>query len=344
MSVAQSSWPDPAASRTVTDTQYEQLVAAQYVDGLIGTPTDTSLVYADGSGRQVSIRANRLAQLRGHGWSSGTTDTVLPIGANSSGSTRIDLVVLGLSRSTWAVTAYVKAGTAGSGVPPALQTDTGTTGIYEMPLAEVTVGTGVSTITADKVKTRHWYARPDGAASAGVDTRPPAPLPGARLWEVDTAYVWSGTLWERVSNPLGASQSSQTTDLLGSADIVGDSAWHDFSSLKWAPLPFTVPQSGRVTITISGWIENRDTSTATIWLGYRASGGGGLVPGTLTATMNPRSLSTRGARLVSSKARLFTGLVPGQTATVIPAYFASSANTDGSVTLIRDGQIIVEPA
>lgn len=339
--MAQSSWPDPAASRAVNDTQYEELVAPQYVDGQVGSPTDTPLVYADGSGRQVAILANRTAQLRGHGWSSGATDTVLSIAANSSGSTRTDLVVLGLSRTTWAVTAYVKTGTPGSGAP-ALQTDTGTTGIYEMPLAEVTVGTGVSTITADKVKPRAWWTLPDGAASAGTDTRPPSPTPGMRLWEAGVAYVWNGTTWERVSSPLAPVQSSQVSDLDGTA-ITGDSTWRDFSSGVWASASIVIPQTGRLKVTVSGWIENRLTTTSTIWLGYRAAGGG-MFPGTLADTMNARSISTRSSRVVAGRTRLFTGLTPGATTTITPAYYSSAVSSDSTVSTIKYGNLILEPA
>src|SRR4051812_44253750 len=107
------------------------MVAPQYVDGLVGDPTDTALISADGSGLHVFVAASRYALVRGHGWTSGSPVITLAIGSNTSGSTRIDLVVLGLDRSTWAVTCYVKAGTAGSGAAPSLQTDTGDTGIFE---------------------------------------------------------------------------------------------------------------------------------------------------------------------------------------------------------------------
>lgn len=340
--MAQSSVPSPDNSRAVTDVQYEQLTAAPYGDGLIGSPADTALVYADGSGRQVSLRAGRLALLRGHQWTVGATDVVLAIGANGAGSTRTDLIVLGLNRSTWNVAAYVKAGTPGSGAP-ALQLDTGSTGIYEIPLAEVTVGVGVPTITADKVKTRGWYLRPDGVASAGADTRPPNPWPGMHLWEGTTAYIWNGTSWESISNPPAPAQSFQETDMLGSGDINGDGAWHDVPDDSWDSVSITVPPSGRIEVTVSAWAENRFNTTSTIWVGYRAAGGG-MVPGTIAAAMTLRAISARSTRVVASKTCLFTGLVPGQTTTLIPAYQSGPASADGSVTTIRSGNLIVRPA
>lgn len=340
--MAQSSWPSPDASRAVSDLQYEQLAAPQYTDGLVGSPTDTAAVFADSSGRQVTVRAGRLAQLRGHGWASGATDTVLAIAANTSGSSRTDLVVLGLSRTTWNVTAYVKAGTPGAGAP-ALQLDTGTTGIYEMPLAEVTVPNAAAVIGPSQVKMRAWYSRPDGAASAGIDTRPPNPTPGMKLWENATAYVWNGSAWELFSNPPAPVLTVQATDLLGSGGITDDGAWHDFPTLTWPPAVITVPLSGRLTVTVSGWAENRHDSAATIWISYRTTGGNWLF-GVAGDEVNKRGISARNGRVVASKTRLATGLIPGSTVTVTPVYFSTTASPDGSVTLIRDGYLIVEPA
>lgn len=343
--MTQSSWPSPASSRTVTDLQYERLVANQYMDGLIGSPTDAPLVSATGSGLQVFVAASRYAQVRGHGWTSGASTLTLTIGANTSGSTRTDLVVLGLSRSTWDVTVYVKAGTPGSGAP-SLQTDTGDTGIYEIPLAEVTVLNGASAISSGQVKTRHWYARPDGIASASSDTRPPSPTPGMRMWENGSSYVWNGSIWEVTSGLPAPVQTVQGANMTGGPSIppglIGDSTWHDVPNATWPALAFTVPQSGRVAVTIGGYIENRASDSSTIWLSYRASGGG-MTVGTADATLDPRAISIRAGRLVASRRNLFTGLTPGATITLTPVFFTGAVSADATVSSIRNGNLIVEP-
>jgi hypothetical protein len=344
--MAQSSWPDPAASRVVTDLQYEQLVAAQYVDGVVGNPGEAPVVSADGSGMLVTVATGRLAQVRGHGWASGSPAFTLSVGSNTSGSTRIDLVVLGLSRTTWEVTAYVKAGTPGAGVAPALQTDTGSTGVYEIPLAEVTVLSGAASIAADKVKARQWWIRPDGVASSGAAARPPSPWPGARMWEAGTSYVWTGTAWERTSNPPTPVQVNQLHDLAGltgSSGIGDDGHWHDFSSGTFPALTFAVPATGRVYLTVSGWLQQRLTTADTIWLSYRAVGGG-LTAGMVDTELNRRGLSAQDGRTVSSKRILYTGLVPAATVTLTPVYWCSHASADPEITSIRLGNITMEPA
>ena len=344
--MAQSSWPSPASSRTVTDLQYEHLVAPQYMDGVIGSPTDAPVITADGGGLHVNIATGRYADLRGHGWTSGSSPATLNIGSNSSGSTRTDLVVLGLDRSTWTVTAYVKAGTPGAGAP-ALQTDAGDTGIYEMPLAEVTVLSGATAISGPQVTTRHWWARPDGVASTGPATRPPAPWPGMRLWEAGSTYVWNGTIWEVTSGLPTPVQSTQGADMSGTSGPTGmtaDSTWRDFAGTVFAPLVFVVPQSGRVYITVSGWVESRFDDNSILWLSYRASGGG-ITGGTASTVMNARGISTRNGRLVASKRQLVTGLTPGATVTLTPTYFgAGTVSSDINITSIRNGNLLMEPS
>ncbi|MFF4547249.1 hypothetical protein ACFY1J_23985 [Streptomyces sp. NPDC001406] len=339
--MAESSWPDPAAARVLNDLQYEKLAAPQYVDGLLGTPSDLPLVFADGTAMSVFLRASRYAQLRGHGWTSGTTQVTKTIGANSSGQTRVDMVVLGLSRSTWAVTSYVKAGTPGSG-PPALQRDTGETGIFEIPLAEVTVPNAAGVITAGNVTPRAWYVRPDGAWTTST-TRPGVPDVGDVITEAGAKYVWTGSIWKNISDPAAPQQSVQSVFLGGSADITGDSTWRDFPGAKWPALTFTVPQSGRCFVTIGGWVQNTNSNASVIWMSYRASGGG-FATGTDSTVTDPRGVSAIAGRTAASRRVLFTGLTPGASVTLTPIYFASSANADANVTYLRYGRLMMEPA
>ncbi|MFC7906482.1 hypothetical protein ACQEV9_18335 [Streptomyces chartreusis] len=144
--MAQSSWPSPGHnSRAVTDLEYEKLAARFSDNGVYGTPLDDAVVTA-GAGLSVSVRAGVYGSVRGHAWSSGTSTVTLSIAANSSGSTRVDRVVLRLDRSDWTVRAVVKQGTPGAGVPTLTQ-QTGDTGVYEVLLANVTVLNGASSVT-----------------------------------------------------------------------------------------------------------------------------------------------------------------------------------------------------
>jgi hypothetical protein len=190
--MAQSSWPSPAHNdRAVTDVEYEKIAARFSDDGVDGKPSDAAVVTA-GTGLNVTVRAGVYATLRGHAWTSGTSNVTLAVGANSSGQTRTDRVVLRLDRSDWTVRAVVKAGTPGAGAP-ALTQSTGDTGTYEIPLADVTVLNGAASVTVTRREL--WVGsrvRPCTSSS-----RNPAPTVGEMCLETDTGMVrmWDGASW-----------------------------------------------------------------------------------------------------------------------------------------------------
>jgi hypothetical protein len=199
--VAETSWPTVAGARAVTDDQWELMSAAFAADGVQGAWTSSSPVFGDSSGRQVKVRSAQLAVVGGHGYSSGTSDTIKSISANSSGSTRIDMVVLGLSRTTWAVTSYVKTGTPGAGAPPALTRNArgGSTGVWEIPLAMVTVVNGAATIAAGDVTNIAWYSRGETVATSSATPPQPDAASYSRMMHTDTGHEFDSVsgAWRR---------------------------------------------------------------------------------------------------------------------------------------------------
>lgn len=165
--MAESSWPTVAGGRAITDVQWEQMVAGFAASGIIGSPTDTAVIYADATGMTVKVRSGKLGHVSGNGWYSGAADFTKTVTANSSGSTRYDLVVLRLTRSTRAVTVEVKAGTPGAGAPPAVTQDSisAGAGVWEIPLASVAVVNNASTIAATDVASLTRYIGAGNSAS-----------------------------------------------------------------------------------------------------------------------------------------------------------------------------------
>ncbi|WP_281155173.1 hypothetical protein [Streptomyces sp. HYC2] len=178
----------------MTDTEYERMAARFSDDGVYGSPADTAVVSA-GAGLAVNIRANVEGSLRGHAWTSGSSGDTHPVTANTSGQTRVDRVVLRLTRSTWQVRTAVKAGTPG-GSAPALTQQTGDTGVYEIPLARVTVLNGASAVSVAREEL-YVGARIRTCTSS---TRNPNPVRGEMCFETDTGMVrvWSGAAWKTV--------------------------------------------------------------------------------------------------------------------------------------------------
>ncbi len=190
--MAETSWPTTAGSRIVDDAQYEHLAWAWgRADGILGNPGDTAVVYGDSSGRQVKVRSGKRGHVRGRGWYSGTSDNTITIAANASGSTRIDVIVLRLTRSTWAVTAAVIAGTPGAGTPAITQDATGgTTGVWEVPLAVVTVANGAATISAGNVADTTWFSHGATIVTSSTAGVQPTAAAYTSMRHFDTGHLW----------------------------------------------------------------------------------------------------------------------------------------------------------
>lgn len=199
--MAESSWPDPADGRVVTEEQYERLAARFSDDGLDASPFDAVPVVA-GSGMQVLVRAGLRGIVRGFQWESGEADVPLAISSNASGATRTDWVVLRLDRSDWRVRTAVRPGSPGGGLPALIQ-QTGATGVYEVPLATVRVTSGAASIVAADVTP--WplligsRVRPSGSLG-----RNPNPRPGELAWVGGKGYEsFDGASWSKVLEDTG---------------------------------------------------------------------------------------------------------------------------------------------
>lgn len=190
-----TSWPYVA--QDTTDIEYGRLFREMAgSDGMAGSFGDNTLkVTGDASGRQVKM-ATGSAILRGYMFYS-TAIEVIPIAAPSAAA-RVDLVVLELNVSAPLVAnrilPKVLQGTSGSSTPPGLtQTETG---IYQIPLATVNVGAGISVINAvDVTDVRSWMDQKYGVWT--TSRRPVAPRK-YKLGFNETTGGWeyhNGTDW-----------------------------------------------------------------------------------------------------------------------------------------------------
>lgn len=200
--MAESSYPAPDYnSGSLTDAEYETLAAADRSDGVIGLPSDSPVVFTDGTAtRVVKIRSGARANVRGFHWESGGSDVSLSsLAANASGQTRIDRVVLRLDRgSNFHVRAAVITGTPGAG-PPALTTTIGSSGTYEIPLAQITVLNGATVFASDKTAPDQYTLIPHPVACLS-SKRPENPWQDMEIRESDTGkrYVWTGSAWAQL--------------------------------------------------------------------------------------------------------------------------------------------------
>jgi hypothetical protein len=253
--VAEVSYPTQGGGG-VTDARYEQLIGTVMPSGLIGTPALSSLVYADASGRQVKVQPSRAAMVRGFRWETDGAGITRSIAANASGNPRVDLAVLRLNRNDYTVTFQVIQGApAASPVAPALTQNTGSTGVWEMPLAQITVANNATTLAAGTVKDVSWYL--GGTELVGNSAAFPPVSPGLSFTAVDTAkkYHAMGSVWHLAIENGALTSASASSGWSGSIFFRRRNGWTWFQALvnrTGADLPvatasnlFTIPAQFR---------------------------------------------------------------------------------------------------
>lgn len=201
--MAESNYPAPG----VTQLQHERLLGRALPSGLLGDPGDQPLIYADGAGtREIRVRVSRQAVVEGYGWQNDAVVVTKTLAANTSGSTRVDLVVLRLNRADWSLTVQVVQGTPGAGAPSATRSaSTGSgSGVYEIELATVTVANNATTLAASTVTEKAWYLGEDGQILCKSSTRPPHQK-GRTAFETDTGrwVISDGTTWRNAVDDSG---------------------------------------------------------------------------------------------------------------------------------------------
>ncbi|GLY08277.1 hypothetical protein [Actinoplanes sp. NBRC 101535] len=226
--MAYESYPNTGHNnRAVTMPELEQLAGAR-LSGLIGF-TGTTPVYADSSGRQVKIRSGVRALIRGMIWRN-ISETVVDntqIVANATSNPRIDLLVLRMNRAAGAafsITPVVITGTAAATpiVPSAVRQDTvDGTGVWDIPLAEIKVAAGATTIAAADVTNRAWWISGSGYVGFSLG-RPPVEA-GVVFTEQNTGIHWIGTTsgtYMRLASNSGVIEVPAPSGWSGSTKVV----------------------------------------------------------------------------------------------------------------------------
>lgn len=151
--MAQTSWP--FENIDTSETQFSQW-ARNIGEGVKRNALNELEPFADSTGMRVKVKSGQ-ALIRGHYYQS-SAEEVITVTASDPTNPRIDILILELDPSANSITLKVTAGTpAGSPVAPTVvQTDGG---IYQVKLADIAVGAGVTTIAAgDVTDTRAYLA------------------------------------------------------------------------------------------------------------------------------------------------------------------------------------------
>ncbi|MFB6977681.1 hypothetical protein [Streptomyces scopuliridis] len=208
------------------------------------------------------------------------------------------------------------------------------------PVAPTPAGTQIYM----RVATISVPASGGGSPSVSQSVRPYTVAPGGILPDPTATgyyagqYRDNGTGLERYTGstwkPCGPFLPQQTTQA-GEPNYATTGAFVDFTTGQWPALTFTVPPSGMVWISISGAPLNTNTTSSTVWMSWRASGG------YTEASTEANGLSGSGGRTYATRRVLRSGLTPGAVVTLTPQWQISSIGA--GITRVITGQLTVEP-
>ncbi|MFJ7202087.1 tail fiber domain-containing protein [Streptomyces sp. NPDC098789] len=181
----------PFDGQAVTESQFSQLFR-EFADSGIAASAQANAFNTSADGATMSVKVQPgFAVVRGHAVLSTAVEALTIAAAGTSA--RFDRIILRLDPAVNQITLTVLQGVAGGAIPTPSQTDTG---IYELPLATVSVAANATSIASAAVTKE----RPFIGQSVGVwvnATRPAAPRLGKLGYNYDNSAweFWNGTAW-----------------------------------------------------------------------------------------------------------------------------------------------------
>lgn len=214
----------PFDAQNVSEAQWHSYVQVPIGQGVIQGALNELRAFGDSSGMQIKVTSGE-ARILG-AWLQSSAQDTYSIGANASGVTRFDRLVMRLNFSTNTGTITIKQGSGGT--PPAMQRDTT---VWEMSLAKVTVINGASNIALGDVTDERGDPTVCGWASSKypiqlIDSaaqRPTTCAIGTMVYQRDTGliYVNTGTFAAPVWTRSGPTVFASPLITLGTTPVVG---------------------------------------------------------------------------------------------------------------------------
>jgi hypothetical protein len=211
----------PFENIDTTESQFSEWATNFQETGVQGSPTGTELgITVTGSDLNLTVAAGQ-AFIRGHYYIN-TDDLVLAV--TSAGiNTRIDIVVVELDPEANTIVTKIVSGEAVSADPVAPTLTQSATGIYQLPIATLTIPTSTVAITAEMlVDTRTFMGNRVGIWTTA--TRPANPTAYQTLGyntTIESHESWNGTAWVGFFDPISTEGDLVVGDATGQASRLG---------------------------------------------------------------------------------------------------------------------------
>lgn len=190
--MTQQYWPfDAGAGSSITEDQWRKMARHWLATGILECEDNEAEAYGDSSGMQVKVGTGK-AWIRGHYRESDAEET-LSISAADPADDRIDRVILRADFTANTIALAILEGTpAGAPTAPSL---TQSSSRWEITLAQVAVGAGVSTIAAANVTDERTFIPASGLLTPASEALPLRNESGSGMSAGDLVYVsgWDET-------------------------------------------------------------------------------------------------------------------------------------------------------
>ena len=211
----------PFENIDTTESQFSEWATNFQETGVQGSPTGTELgITVTGSDLNLTVAAGQ-AFIRGHYYIN-TSDLVLAV-TSAGTDTRIDIVVVELDPETNTIVTKLVQGEAVSVDPVAPTLTQSATGIYQLPIATLTIPASTVAITSGMlVDTRTFMGNRIGIWTTA--TRPANPTAYQTIGyntTIEAHESWNGTAWVGFFDPISTEGDLVVGDGTGQASRLG---------------------------------------------------------------------------------------------------------------------------
>jgi len=211
----------PFENIDTTESQFSEWATNFQETGVQGSPTGTELgITVTGSDLNLTVAAGQ-AFIRGHYYIN-TSDLVLAV-TSAGTNTRIDIVVVELDPEANTIVTKIVSGEAVSADPVAPTLTQSATGIYQLPIATLTIPASTVAITTGMlVDTRTFMGNRVGIWTTA--TRPANPTAYQTLGyntTIESHESWNGTAWVGFFDPISTEGDLVVGDATGQASRLG---------------------------------------------------------------------------------------------------------------------------
>jgi hypothetical protein len=211
----------PFENIDTTESQFSEWATNFQETGVQGSPTGTELgITVTGSDLNLTIAAGQ-AFIRGHYYIN--TDNLVLAVPSAGVNTRIDIVVVELDPEANTIVTKIVSGTAVASAPVAPTLTQSATGIYQLPIATLTIPASTVVITAGMLlDTRTFMGNRVGIWTTA--TRPANPTAYQTLGyntTIGSHESWNGTGWVGFFDPISTAGDLVVGDETGQASRLG---------------------------------------------------------------------------------------------------------------------------